>query len=207
MKITSIRAAVSLTILLVVLLLIMSCAPGAQNTNQSLGQNQNDNQNANRAGNVAVLYSDACDPTNMNTKIELVQARIDEDIARDDELKEGRVKVQVRKATGGDYLELLVEGFARGEDELNDLTHILKKFMNKDKNCVLRVVFVPTGTIPALANSDRLTDFQWSACEWPKIACPSGVCAKACPSLTPQIDPTPNSTRSPNADSNAGVNR
>ena len=181
MKSKSIRVAISLTAVIVVVLWIMSCTTGPQNTNQAIKELNSNAANANTA---AIFFDKACDESNIDSRVIEVQRRINEELEDDDELKEGRVKVLVRKVGQG-YLELLVEGYAGGYDELNDLSHIIKKFMNKEKRCVLSVSFVPTGTVQPAANTSLNQIFRWSACEWPLIACPGGECAKACPMMSP----------------------
>ena len=181
MKCRAVSAAVLLSIVLALFGLIISCgnAPGNADQNQGGGSESK----------ASFGKDDACDETNLDTKIGLAQNKISNSLAKDNQLKDNRIKALVRKSADGDYLEVLIEGYAGGEDEVNDLTSILRKFM--DKNCVLTVKFVPTGTIPGPSGTTgpsdlRSEDFQWSACEHPKVACPSGECEyPPCPRASP----------------------
>ena len=203
MKCRAIRAAVVLTGVLALFGLMMSCgtAPKDENKNQAVA---GDSANAS-----AIIKDPACDETNTNTKIELAQNRIDTALAGDNELGEGRVKVLVRKSTDGNYLEALVEGYAGGEDEVDDLTRILRKFMRK--NCVLRVTFVPAGTVPpAAANGSgspaglRREAFEWSGCEYPKVVCPNGEC---CDGKSTSNSNSPANNSNSNSNANGNTNR
>jgi hypothetical protein len=201
MQCNAIRVAAILAGVLALFGLIISCGTAPKDGNQNQGI-AGDSANAS-----AIIKDSACDETNTNTKIELAQNRINAALAADDELGEGRVKVLVRKSAAGNYLEALVEGSAGGEDEVDDLTRILRKFMRK--NCVLRVTFVPTGTVPpAAANGSggssglRGEDFEWSGCEHPKVVCPNGECCD--PTITSNTNsPANNSNGNSNANGNA----
>jgi hypothetical protein len=53
------------------------------------------------------------------------------------------------------------------------------------KDCVWKAEFVKYGTFVKLDKGEiALSDiqgFDWSICEWPKIACPGGECLESCP--------------------------
>lgn len=134
------------------------------------------NQSSNSA-NVAPASSRdaACDEMDINQKLIKAEARIASAIGGDDELKT-RTKVKVRKVKDM-YLEVLVEGYAGGKDEIGDLSRILTGLM--EKKCVLTVRFVPPGTLLTIADQE-VTGFEWSACEYPKLACPNGECMDPC---------------------------
>lgn len=202
MKSRSIKVALPMTVVLAVFLSILSCGPGPQNTNQNLNQNQN--QNGIETKTAAVAFDSACDEGDIETRRQSAQDKIDRELAGDDELKDGRVKILV-KTVGTSYLEALVEGRAAGDDELEDVSRILRKFMKR--KCVLRVSFVPTGTIPPFTSSVRGESFEWNACEWPTVACPNGECASSCPSLSPQANNNSNGNKNTNTNTNSNSNR
>jgi hypothetical protein len=217
MKMKSTEVAVALTMVLCVALFMLSCntAPQNPNTNQYQNQNQNQNQNQSLIGAqpAGLLEKDAsCDEVNIDNRLRKAQERIDQDLANDNQLKDGRVKVQVKKVASTMYLEALVEGQALGEDELQDLSRILRKFMQK--KCVLRVSFVPTGTIPIVTPSGTPTTsttssipgipFAWSACEYPKVPCPDGECKDSCDTESPGNG---NTNSSPNSNTASNSNR
>jgi len=195
MKSRSTEVALLLTVILAVLVFMLSCGTAPQNTTQ----NQNQNQGVAGAEPTDIIIHDpACDESNIATRLKDSQDNINAELAKDKQLKDGRVKVLV-KAVGTGYLEAIVEGQALGGDELEDLSRILRKFMKK--NCVLKVSFVPSGTIPP-SPSTKGDYFEWSACEYPKVACPNGECQDPpCVSLTP---PPGNANANANSNSNKG---
>lgn len=164
MKNEPMRAAI-VTIVFGAVLFSLACAPGNQSPNSA---------------NVAPASSRdaACDEQlDIDQRLTKVEASIAAAIGTDDELKT-RVKFKVRKV-GNTYLEVLLEGYAGGKDEIGDLSKIIDRLM--DKKCVLTVRFVRSGTLP-LAIADQTVDgFEWSACEFPKTACPNGECHYPCP--------------------------
>jgi hypothetical protein len=153
MKSRSTLFALSLTVVLAGFLVMLSCYTRPENTSQK----QNQNQDQIQAAASPIVHDPACNETNIETKRQKTQDKIDQELKRDDELKDGRVKILV-KVVDGTYLEALVEGRAGGDDELADLDRILRKFM-KGK-CVLRVSFVPAGTIPTAA-ATQVEGFEW----------------------------------------------
>jgi hypothetical protein len=95
----------------------------------------------------------------------------------------------------------------KGDDDLN--SEFMEKFTKAvdqlvKKNCAFKAVFVPYGTFPRVDSGKlRVRDiegFEWSSCEWPKIACPDGVCAEVCP--LPSPTPKTNSNTNPNTNTN-----
>jgi len=203
----SIRIAISLTVVLAAVMLIMSCGTAPQNTN--LNQNQNQNQNGIETKAAAIEYDDACDEQDVNRRRDKTQQKIDAELSRDDELKD-RVKILV-KTVGTSHLEAIVEGQAGGEDELEDLSRIVRKFMKR--KCVVRVLFVTTGTIPSATSADRNEIFEWNACEWPNVPCTNGECVPhpcvkgiRTPTPTPRPNTNANSSSSSNSNSNSNSN-
>lgn len=201
MKNRAITVALLLTVALAAFMLILSCGTGPQNVNQNQNQNQN---RAETESQTAALGADGvCDLTDLRQKIDGVKRRILEKMS--DDLKKQhngntaqglppRFQYEVRLSPNGNYLEVYFENGFSGSDGLKDMADVLNDF-KKDK-CLLKVYFVPRGGIPV--NGTARTDgFEWTACEWPKVACPSGVCdTEPCPSFSP---PTANSNANTNS--------
>lgn len=161
MKNKSTRAAIAMIVFGAVLF-SLACGTGNQNQNSA---------SVSPAGTLDA----ACGKQDLNQKLIDVQDSIAAAIGTDAELKT-RVKFKVRKVKDT-YLEVLLEGYAGGKDEIGDLSKILNRLM--EKKCVLTVRFVPTGTLLTIADQD-VGGFEWSACEFPKQACPNGECMDPC---------------------------
>ena len=152
---------------------------------------QDQNLNANANANSSILADDSCDEADVNQRVIKVKQKITDKIKNDPNLKkqfEGdptqnpaippRFKFEVRKSPTSNHVEAIFEGGVSGKDKLKDLSDILNDF--KKKGCLLRVVFVQTGTLP-LAPDAVASGFEWLACEWPMQACPDGQCLPSCP--------------------------
>ena len=211
MKSRSIRVEISLTILLAVFLLIVSCTTGPQNVSQNKNQNQDQvKTNAQET----VLADDACNLGDINLKITKIKDRIVEKMntklkkQHDGDPSMGlppRFKFDVRKSPNGDYLEAYFEDGVSGSDGLKDLADILNDF--KKDHCLLKVYFVPKGSIPPTGSAQLSDGFEWTACEWPMVACPEGVCAQPpCVALSPSPRPA-NANTNPAANANSNSNR
>lgn len=200
-------------------MVIVACGPGPQNTSQSQDQNQSQNQEMASAETAGLGSEDVCelDDDHVADKIAGVKRRILEKM--NDNLKdqhsgnvnvngnvtkrEPRFKYDVIKAPDGNYLIAYFEQGLSGADGLKDMANLLNDF--DDKKCLLKVYFVPKGTLPIkppINDTEQLDVFEWTACEWPKIACPNGVCHREpCPVL---INGDSNGNSNTNSNSNRG---
>jgi hypothetical protein len=187
----SIRVPIA-TIALGIILLSLGCSPASQNQNQEQPRDQ--------IANVpSAAVDDSCDESNIDRRKEKVEAKIRRLLDEDNELSGDRVKFQVRKV-GDRYLEVVIAGKTSGEDELQDLSSLLRKFMRS--RCVRRVVIVPS--LPTLS-TQQTEGFEWIACEHPKILCPDGECRDSCIPLDPgNVGNTPGNS---NGNSNLNTNR
>jgi hypothetical protein len=141
--------------------------------------------NADPAANkpAAAAIDPACDDSvPIATRRTNVETNLKELVAADKELG---TKVEVTVAIAGDpgkeFLEVYVSSkdsgptAIGGEDELEDLSKIVRKFFKS--KCVKRVFFVApgSGTI-----TTRTRAIEWTACEHPEILCSDGICKRQC---------------------------
>lgn len=160
-----------------ILIFSFACGPTANDNSrvQNVGQDQ-----AN--GNMAIVERDAaCNAANIETRRGDTEAKLNDLIEDDNEL-ENHVKAEVEIAGDADsqYLEVYLTGSALGEDELEDLSKIVRKFMHKDQNCVKKAIFI----VAPDANtneSKRARGFEWTSCEYPTQLCSNGTCSNSCP--------------------------
>lgn len=207
---------------------IMSCQTGPQNVN--VNQNQNI-RNPNTAAAVPTPPNDACQGlTNIDDKVREVGNDVNTSVNTDNGLANQRdgnehpnkipnFKYRVGKAGTGsfEHVVIVIEGkISDGHGNqparlMRELAHLIQK--NVKRGCVYRIVFVPKGTLPAsdtaLVDFEKIQGFEWSACEWPNVACSNGECKPSCdgiPMGTPKPAPSPTAPRG-NNNSNANSNR
>lgn len=190
---------------LLVVLFAAGCTPPPQNTNS------NQNQNAS-TGAVALLDS-ACSEANINdrrTKVfDAVKKKIESSSLKD-EYAAGTFKFDVVTAPGinPQTLYLYLEGKISGADKFGDLGKIVKNFMNA--KCTSRVVLVPPGTLPLTASSSaNIVGFDWLACDYPNVGCPTGEClppGSTCMMAVPNQPANANTGSNSNANTNSNAN-
>lgn len=209
-------------------LLSAACDNGSQNANG--GGNPNNN--------VALTPTPkppppaACNDTTPPTQRALdVQAAID---AKVDNPQNPQNKLWVEKSAGrfayrvvvfpagGDpnppqALALVVGGSITGTTIFPTLTGIFQPFMAQ--KCILRVVFVPNvSDVPPADKVGNITalpiGFGWTGCDYPAVACPSGICDPngQCPGGIGKAEASTTSSAAPAsaippANANAGPSR
>lgn len=164
-----------LLILLAAMLLSFACGPGA-NTNQENGQNQGANQP------VKVLFDPGrCQlsgTTAATLKKDIEDALKDKkNLKKNLEGADGNgpwLDFDVIKSPNGYYYEAIFYGAIGGNDQFEELTNILNDF-NGTKECLRRAVFRGPRKA-AQVNADRLEEFEWIACDYPKRPCADGSC-------------------------------
>ena len=115
----------------------------------------------------------------------------------------------------GEWKVLVIEGgLSDGTKDTSMGNAELMEWMVRDvdqmvkKNCAFKTVFVKAGTLEAVKSGglkrEEIEGFEWSACEWPEVACPGGYCAQVCAkrSPTPALSPSPVASPSPTATAN-----
>jgi hypothetical protein len=193
---------------------LMSCATGPQNVNQNTG-NANTNTITNTLG-VAPAVATVCDGlSNINAKVNAVGNDVNASINTDPELKAQRdnnipnFKYLVGKAGSGssEHVVLVIEGKVSDGNQpaklMKNLAHLIQK--NVKRGCLLRVWFVKPQTLPLTPERfdfNNIEGFEWSACEWPDIPCPGGICAQSCKKDANEANSTPSPTPKPNENSN-----
>ena len=166
--------------------LCLSCGSGqapTANSNSNLSPKTASSNTDPTTGQTAIDKDAACDDsvpigdrrTNVETSLKAL-------VAADNELG---TKVDVTVAIAGDpgkeFLEVYVSSkdsgptMIGGEDELEDLSKIVRKFFKS--KCVRRVIFVGSG---AGTVQTRTRAMEWIACEHPDMLCSDGICKRQC---------------------------
>ena len=171
------------------LLLSLACGT-AQNTSQNQGNSK-----------TAAALNSVCDEPNIGLKVTKIQDSIIKQIMDDPELKAqyqaGRFGISVAKGADGDFAEVFIKGEVNGRNEFEDLVGIIDDYMTK--GCVFQVYTVRSG--PSSIRDPN--DFEWSICDYPMVACPTGECKADCGTAT---NTTTNTNGSPNSNMNANSN-
>ena len=159
------------------------------------GQTPTANSNANQATQTASSKADpaaskpraddkdgSCDVGTIGQRRTDVETKLKALVADDDELgPKVDVTVEIAGDTGKEFLEVYVSSKVSGptaiggEDELEDLSKIVRKFFKS--KCVRRVIFVAPGTGEMRT---RTRAIEWGACEHPDMLCSDGICARQC---------------------------
>jgi hypothetical protein len=188
MKNGSIRPALALVVY-GVLLLSLACGT-AQNTSQNQGNSK-----------TAATLNSACDEPNIGLKITKIQDNIIKQIMDDPELRAqyqaGKFGISVAKGAGGDFAEVFIKGEVSGRNEFEDLVGIIDDYMTQ--GCVFQVYTIRSG--PSSIRDPN--DFEWSICEYPMVACPTGECKADCGTAT---NTSMNTNGYPNSNANANSN-
>jgi hypothetical protein len=195
--------------------LIMSCSPGSQNSNQT---------NANTVTN-STPRTTQCSDSEITTEMDKIIKNNGIENQHNGNGNPKHIKYfEYYIANDGDKKILLIEGgISDGNGPNTGGNH---EFMEKvikaidqlvTHNCVFKAEFVKYGTTRLLREGKiKLSDvqgFDWSVCEWPKIACPGGECLDSCPGMEvsnanmPAATPGNSNANSPaNSNSNANAN-
>jgi hypothetical protein len=190
--------------------LIWGCSPPPQNTNQS----------ANSGGNVntTATVSTPCTKESITAEMDRIiksvgienqhngmgapnnkkyfEFRVDQIDSKWVVYVEGGISdgKQNNPNSNSEYMEKLIK----------DVDQLVKK------TCVDRVVFVRSGSFESVdqgkMNLRDVQGFNWSACEWPAIACPDGQCHERCPEVNPNMTPGPSSNSNMGSNSNSNSN-
>jgi hypothetical protein len=192
-----------LSVCLILSFLIMSCAPGPQNSNT-----------ASNAGNapVNVTISTPCTDDDIDKEMKKIIKGTGIENQYNGNLNPNRIRYfDYRLVMDGDKKVLLIQGGISDGSQTNQGGNA--EFMEKmirsvdqlvKRNCVFKAAFVKYGTFKKLDKGELMLrdieGFEWSICEWPKIACPDGQCLDSCPGMEMT---TTNTAANANANVNA----
>ena len=162
---------------------------------------QNQNQNGGNVNMAIVIPDKSCDTVDINARRTDVENALKKLIDDDNQLG-GHISVKV-EIVNNKYLQAVINGYAGGDDELEDLAKIIRKVMHK-QDCVRKVYFVNTSGVVPTAGNPGDVGFLWTACEWPKIVCPDGSCCDMVSDTNANANT--NTMTNTNANSNANTN-
>jgi hypothetical protein len=200
----------------VLAVLILSCSPTPQNTNQANSAN-------NTNGNTVVITS-PCSKGSIEADMDKIVKNVGIENQHNGNGNPNNYKYfQFRVIEEGSQKVLIIQGGI--SDGKNNDPNGNSEFMEKlikdvdqmvKKNCVFKAVFVKYGTIEALDSGQLqpadIKGFDWSACEWPMVACAGGVCSENCiltesaSSSAAKTNYSSNSASSSNTNTNKNAN-
>jgi|GEM_PF-3085514 len=185
------------------LAMMLACNNGQQNNNAANNPNKpNDNSNTNANAlpppPTPIPPAVACGQANTADRATMVQQSLTQHITQtggklNEEYTATTPKFAFRAVVfppgpnpgdpPPDALVMVIGGSISGKNIFPALNSLLAPYMAQNK-CVMRVVFVPTvALVPPSYTITSLAalpgGFGWSGCEYPQVACPSGMCADA----------------------------
>ncbi|MEQ1762341.1 MAG: hypothetical protein ABL984_04245 [Pyrinomonadaceae bacterium] len=176
--------------LVVVVLSSAGCGPQpSAPANQSANANvvATANSDSQKSAPAARASEGECDLSDIETRREKVQLKIEEKI-KDKDSPTGLAKQYEEKAfiletevykvnpLSKGYLVVYVAGMVHGSDELKELANILNDFYKEKGGCVSRVAFVSRQALKS--GNHRRTDpgLEWTYCPFDSKPCSDGSC-------------------------------
>jgi hypothetical protein len=190
---------------------ILSCSPTPQNTNQA--------NNANNSNGNTVVITSPCSKASIEADMDKIVKNVGIENQHTGNGNPNNYKYfQFRVIEEGSQKVLIIQG-GISDGKKNDPSSN-SEFMEKlikdvdqlvKKDCVFKAVFVKYGTLEALDKGQIKTEdiegFDWSACEWPMVACAGGVCSENCLSAESLSKTASNANYNSNSNANANANK
>lgn len=175
---------------------LLGCGNPPQNGNGNVGVRQDTNTNSATPTPDNNALDAACNDSDPTHRATAVQNFIDDKISHDSSLSQektaGLFKDKVVMFPKGGItdpepqaLAIIFGGVITGKNLFQKLIPIVQPVMGN--KCVQAVAFVPIGSVPldakvaSLPASGGDNMFIWTACDYPNVACPDGLCAMSCP--------------------------